>query len=181
MRRTVPAWARFMTERWLLDRLASPSTSTRVRLARAVTLLGETPVVWAAVGGAAVRAAVRSRNPASALTPLAVLSSATVLRRMTASTIGRSRPPEQLWRTRWTGPSFPSRHTTLATVGAHLVADTLAVRHRHVSRAAAWTVAVAVGVSRLVLGVHWPTDLLGGWGLAAAILRAGRGPTQIRR
>lgn len=68
------------------------------------------------------------------------------------------------------GYAFPSGHTTQATAGwlaAAIVAGwltrSLAVRVSLLTGAA--LIAGAVGVSRVYLGVHAPTDVLGGWAL----------------
>jgi undecaprenyl-diphosphatase len=54
------------------------------------------------------------------------------------------------------GPSFPSGHTTNNTVIA--VCCTLFYRRRG---ALYWIVTAAVGWSRVYLGAHWPTDVMG--------------------
>lgn len=73
--------------------------------------------------------------------------------------------------------SFPSGHSMLSaiaflTLGALLAGaqKERAMRIYVMSLAAALT--VAVGVSRVYLGVHWPTDVLGGWaaGIGWALL-----------
>ena len=82
--------------------------------------------------------------------------------------IGRVRPPVAGWAGSAGGSAFPSGHTTAATLGVLTCAWLLTRRLRPGGpRRAAWAaaagVAAAVGWSRFWLGVHWPTDVLGGW------------------
>lgn len=63
-----------------------------------------------------------------------------------------------------TGYSFPSGH---ATVGMAFWL-TLGLCRRDLLPACA-AVPILIGVSRVVLGVHFPTDVLGGWALGAAV------------
>ena len=79
----------------------------------------------------------------------------------------RARPA--LWDTQWYwGSSFPSGHTlhtaALSTALALCVAR-IAPRwgNRAMAAAVIWT--LLIGVSRLALGVHWPTDVLAALGL----------------
>ena len=76
--------------------------------------------------------------------------------------VGRARP--ELWSTTWYwGSSFPSGHT-LSTTALATALTLLAIRIRPKSVRVALPLAVLwvslMGLSRLVLGVHWPTDVL---------------------
>jgi undecaprenyl-diphosphatase len=86
-------------------------------------------------------------------------------------TIGRERPA--LWEAQWYwGSSFPSGHTlsmaAFATAAA-LVAGRLWPPTRVPALLAALVWVLLVGFSRLVLGVHWPTDVVVAACLGAAI------------
>ena len=63
--------------------------------------------------------------------------------------------------------SFPSAHSA----NAMMVYLTLAMLLPHAQRqmwiAGALAIALMVGVSRMMLGVHWPSDVVGGWSYGA--------------
>jgi undecaprenyl-diphosphatase len=73
--------------------------------------------------------------------------------------------------------SFPSGHAlsslvffgVLAFIGLRLQTAT---RQRFLIVSAALLAAGVIGISRVYLGVHWMTDVLGGWVLALAVLTA---------
>jgi undecaprenyl-diphosphatase len=69
--------------------------------------------------------------------------------------------------------SFPSGHAFVATVFYGLLACILATAHPHRRGAivvAAALSALMIGFSRVYLGYHYPSDVLGGWSCAAGWL-----------
>lgn len=71
------------------------------------------------------------------------------------------------------GASFPSGHATLSataylTIGALLAHAQEKRRVKSYIHVTAIFLALLIGVSRVYLGVHWPTDVLAGWCLGAA-------------
>jgi len=85
----------------------------------------------------------------------------------------RDRPPAELHIVQAINSSFPSGHATLSatvflTIGALIAHFTARRRVRIYALGAAVILAVLVGISRVYLGVHWPTDVLAGWCIGAA-------------
>jgi undecaprenyl-diphosphatase len=79
--------------------------------------------------------------------------------------IERLRPDDQAHLVPVSTPSFPSGHAA----GSMIVYLTLALlltagtRWKWPAVIAAITLSAFVGLSRVMLGVHWPTDVVGGW------------------
>jgi membrane-associated phospholipid phosphatase len=147
-------------------------TPTLTTAALAVTnSAGDLAWVLAVLGGLL---ALRSRPWwVGALAGAAALGLGQLLRLGLANWIGRPRPPAADWAARAGGYALPSGHTTTATLGAGLLCLGLAHALHGTWRVVAITVAacwaVAVGFTRVYLGVHWPTDVLGGWLLGSLL------------
>ncbi|MFI5492313.1 phosphatase PAP2 family protein [Actinoplanes sp. NPDC051859] len=87
---------------------------------------------------------------------------------------GRDRPELLDPVARATGLSFPSGHALNATLAAGIFLLVLlpVVRRRWLLWTVAVVVAVGTGVSRVILGVHFTSDVIAGWLLGIAILAA---------
>ncbi|HEV3496776.1 MAG TPA: bifunctional DedA family/phosphatase PAP2 family protein, partial [Actinomycetes bacterium] len=111
------------------------------------------------------------------LTLSVCLAGAGVLDDVVKPVIGRERPDVGPVVATGAGSAFPSGHATQSVAVYGAVAYIVAGRLRTWSaRVAAWTVALVlvllVGFSRIYLGVHWLTDVLGGYALGALWLAA---------
>ncbi|MEW2443439.1 phosphatase PAP2 family protein [Micromonospora marina] len=90
--------------------------------------------------------------------------------------VGRDRPDLLDPVARAAGYSFPSGHALNATLaaGVLLLVFLPFVRDSGRARVALWTAALLVtvvtGLSRIALGVHWTSDVVGGWVLGAAVV-----------
>ncbi|MCD0453001.1 phosphatase PAP2 family protein [Actinocorallia sp. API 0066] len=117
--------------------------------------------VLAMLAGAVLTGAVSVwERLGGALLALGVLVAGAVVRRGCAELVGRERPPDHDWSVHATGHAFPSGHTTAATIVAVLLVTAFTRAWMRVL-IVAW--AIGVGLTRIWLGVHWPTDVLGGW------------------
>lgn len=164
---------------WMLDAEASWLDNVALE----VTALGANPVLLALA--AAVAAAFwvgRYRGEACVLLVAAVGS--ILLNQVLKHAFERPRPEILEARAHVASPlAFPSSHATVA-MATYLVLAWLLARQlaSPVARAAVFALAGAavavIGVSRVYLGVHYPSDVLAGWGVgfvwATACLAGGR-------
>jgi membrane protein DedA with SNARE-associated domain/membrane-associated phospholipid phosphatase len=154
--RRAARWSDALETSWLTD------------LAKAVTHLGALPVA----GGALLITALmllwrRHGREGLALLGGLVLTYAGV--HITKAAFGRARPLDPLIDV--SGFAYPSGHAAYAVCW---VAIAVALRHAFPRLAVQATLliiglalAIAVGLTRIYLRVHWFSDVAGGWGLAA--------------
>jgi membrane-associated phospholipid phosphatase len=79
--------------------------------------------------------------------------------------IARARPDLETHLVLVKTSSFPSGHSTASMIFYLTLALALfgRTRWRRVTAATAILLSLLIGVSRVMLGVHWPSDVIGGW------------------
>lgn len=144
-----------------------------VVILRALSELGGAPTAWLLLSTTAVWLLIR-RRPALAVYVVVTGLGAAILDPSVKLLVGRTRPVVETVVAVAPGNSFPSGHAlgSMVTYGVLLLVFLPAVsrgRRMRLCVAAAAVVAL-VGFTRLALGVHYVTDVLGGWLLAGAWL-----------
>jgi undecaprenyl-diphosphatase len=147
--------------------------ATLVAAVKAITWLGSDGVLWAVVGAAAVVLALR-RQWRLAVYLLVTGAGALVLDPVLKSLVGRLRPVLAHPIAHGIGNSFPSGHSlgSIVCYGAVLLVFLPVARGRW--RTAFITVVAAlialIGISRILLGVHYLSDVVGAWAVGIAWL-----------
>lgn len=142
-----------------------------------ITHAGGSAVMWVLAILACGGLLWRGRRADAALVA-GVGAASAVLVPVAKNVIGRARPPVADRLVAVDSPAFPSGHSTGVAAVAGVLAVLCFLRFRH--RAAAWAIVVAaavfvglVGLTRVYLGVHWPTDVLAGWSLGGLLVVLG--------
>ncbi len=135
---------------------------------KAVTWLGSDGVLWTVIGVAAVVLALRKRWRL-AVYLLVTGAGALVLDPVLKSLVGRVRPVVAHPIAHGNGSSFPSGHSlgSIVCYGAVLLVFLPAARGRwrRVFIGGTVTLVALIGISRVLLGVHYLSDVLGAWAL----------------
>lgn len=148
-------------ERWAEEH----ATAFTDDVLEAITHLGDTTTIIAVGVATSAYGLWRWRKPTIPVFVLSVVLGQMLISNTIKVVIDRARP-ELRPRADFTGTSFPSGHTTAAAATYLAVALVLAIGSSPKARAAlaggAVAIGVAVGSTRVLLGVHWFSDALAG-------------------
>jgi len=146
-----------------------------VVMMKAVTWLGSNVVLVPVVLGVAAWFLLKRGDSRSAIELVAALVGSIILYDIAKAVVHRARPPA-IYRVgyNFSGGSFPSGHSTSAIAVWGMLAFLLALRASPYARkelfVGAAVLIVTIGASRIYLGAHWPTDVIGGFALGGAWL-----------
>ncbi|MBZ9909938.1 phosphatase PAP2 family protein [Mesorhizobium sp. BR115XR7A] len=143
---------------------------------RDITSLGSSSVL-VLITAATIIYLLLIRRPATALLMFVAVAGGQVLSSLLKAGVDRPRPELVSHLVNETSLSFPSGHAMLSAV-TYLTLGSLAARFLPGRTTKVYVLFLAVlttvlvGVSRIYLGVHWPSDVLAGWcaGFAWAML-----------
>ena len=160
---------------WVLRQFRRPGTMTTPigplwlqESWRDITALGSGPVLALVTLGVAGYLLMRKQRRTLILLILAVVSG-TICAGILKTLFAHARPPFASPEVYTLTSSFPSGHSMISavvylTLGALLARTSDQYRYKVYFLSVAVVVTVLVGFSRIYLGVHYPTDVLGGWG-----------------
>jgi membrane-associated phospholipid phosphatase len=144
---------------------ASHATGGSTHFLRDVSLLGGTPIMIVVALAAVAVEYARTRARAVIGFISVVVFGELILQNVTKLIVDRARPDIHRL-TGFSGSSFPSGHATTAAATFAAVAFLLGRGRSRRTKAflagAAAAIAVAVATTRVLLGVHWMTDVLAG-------------------
>jgi undecaprenyl-diphosphatase len=147
--------------------------ATLVAVVKAVTWLGSDGVLWVVIGAAAAVLAIR-RQWRLAIYLLVTGAGALILDPVLKSLVGRLRPVVAHPIAHGIGNSFPSGHAlgSIVCYGAVLLVFLPVTRGRWRTAFITATVVlvVLIGISRILLGVHYLSDVVGAWAVGIAWL-----------
>jgi undecaprenyl-diphosphatase len=148
-----------------LNNLVAPH-SALVSVVKSVTWLGSAGVLWTVIGVVAIALAIRRRWKLAAYL-LVTGGGALVLDPVLKSLVGRLRPVVGHPIAHGNGNSFPSGHSlgSIVCYGAIFLVFLPAARGhwRAVFTAVIVTLIALIGISRILLGVHYLSDVIGAW------------------
>jgi undecaprenyl-diphosphatase len=128
------------------------------------TALGDWQILLAATAFGAAWLLYR-KQPRTALLLVAWTLAGRALVGVQKLTFGRIRPEDDLQLVGTAGFSFPSGHSANSTIVYLFIALLVVAPGEPRKRAviAAGILAALIGLSRMFLGVHWPSDVVAGW------------------
>jgi membrane-associated phospholipid phosphatase len=145
-------------------------TAWLTSIAKVLTWLGSSIVLWPVVIAAGLGLWWRRRRWLPAVLPALALAGAWAGGLLIKGLVARPRPPAGAWLTVVHGWSYPSQHAAQALATWGMLAFTVMMGRRMRARVllslGAILIALVVGLTRLYLAAHWLTDVLGGWALA---------------
>ncbi|MGD0328089.1 MAG: phosphatase PAP2 family protein [Minisyncoccia bacterium] len=151
---------------WVENMLLGIRTPSLLRLFNGITLLGDTAVVVAITGIIGIFL-LFFKNLKAYVAGLAIaVIGAGGMGYVMKIIVGRMRPGGLIPSAIDTSPSFPSGHTTVAIALYGFLACLLCKlypKHAAIIVTLATVIILAVGFSRLYLGLHFPSDVLAGY------------------
>jgi undecaprenyl-diphosphatase len=157
-------WGGGPVDRAIYERLYAGGNPALVTVARVFTMLGE-PTVLIAAGVATALLLWRAGHRHLPFVLIAITMIGRGLSELQKYWIARARPDIDPHLVVVKTSSFPSGHATSSMIFYLTMALTLTARSRwhRVAAGGALLLSFLVGLSRVMLGVHWPSDVIGGW------------------